>query len=198
MYRQLGIFLFTLTLLAACSAKKDLFVLMPDPGGKVGAITLYNNVGEVKLTKAFESVRFAKAKAPKVPVVISAEEVNKTFNEALEVLPQAPDKYILYFISGTTTLTQESKNKLPDILKNIKKRIPCDVSVIGHSDTKGNYKNNLKLSWQRAVKVKEELLAIGVYPELIEVASHGEAAPLVPTGDNVSEPQNRRVEVSVR
>jgi outer membrane protein OmpA-like peptidoglycan-associated protein len=33
---------------------------------------------------------------------------------------------------------------------------------------------------------------------MIEARSHGEAELLVPTRDNVSEPKNRRVEITVR
>ena len=42
------------------------------------------------------------------------------------------------------------------------------------------------------------LAAEGIDPGALEITSHGEANPLVPTGDNVSEPRNRRVEVTVR
>lgn len=42
------------------------------------------------------------------------------------------------------------------------------------------------------------LAAGGGGPGALEITSHGEANPLVPTGDNVSEPRNRRVEVTVR
>jgi outer membrane protein OmpA-like peptidoglycan-associated protein len=42
------------------------------------------------------------------------------------------------------------------------------------------------------------LLQEGIAPALLEVTSHGEANPLVPTADEVPEPRNRRVEVMVR
>ena len=40
--------------------------------------------------------------------------------------------------------------------------------------------------------------AAGADPRLIEMSSHGENNPLVPTADNIHEPRNRRVEISVR
>jgi outer membrane protein OmpA-like peptidoglycan-associated protein len=38
----------------------------------------------------------------------------------------------------------------------------------------------------------------GVDPSILDITSHGEGNPLVPTGDQVSEPRNRRVEITVR
>ncbi len=37
-----------------------------------------------------------------------------------------------------------------------------------------------------------------VSPGIIEITSHGKRRLLVPTGDQVAEPRNRRVEVTVR
>jgi outer membrane protein OmpA-like peptidoglycan-associated protein len=42
------------------------------------------------------------------------------------------------------------------------------------------------------------LTAEGLNPSIFEIASHGKDNPLVPTGDQVPEPRNRRVEVTVR
>jgi outer membrane protein OmpA-like peptidoglycan-associated protein len=37
-----------------------------------------------------------------------------------------------------------------------------------------------------------------VDPSIIDITSHGKDNPLIPTGDQVAEPRNRRVEVTVR
>jgi len=42
------------------------------------------------------------------------------------------------------------------------------------------------------------LIEVGLDASLIETTSHGEADLLVPTADNVAEPRNRRVEITVR
>jgi outer membrane protein OmpA-like peptidoglycan-associated protein len=42
------------------------------------------------------------------------------------------------------------------------------------------------------------LVQAGLIPAAIDLRSHGEAELLVPTADNVFEPKNRRVEVTVR
>ena len=46
--------------------------------------------------------------------------------------------------------------------------------------------------------MRDLLVAAGLDAALVEVASHGESNPLVPTPDNTAEARNRRVEVTVR
>ena len=38
----------------------------------------------------------------------------------------------------------------------------------------------------------------GIDPSVLDITSHGKDNPLVPTGDQVPEPRNRRVEITVR
>jgi len=42
------------------------------------------------------------------------------------------------------------------------------------------------------------LFGEGVDSSMLDISSHGKDNPLVPTGDQVSEPRNRRVEITVR
>ena len=57
---------------------------------------------------------------------------------------------------------------------------------------------NLMLSLRRAEIVKAELMRDGVAGTTIDVHGYGEANPLVKTGPNTKEPQNRRVEILFR
>ena len=50
----------------------------------------------------------------------------------------------------------------------------------------------------RAAAVREILVAAGVPAQKIENAGRGERELLVKSGDEVAEPKNRRVEISVR
>ena len=103
-----------------------------------------------------------------------------------------------YFITGTDRLTRQSEAELPDVLTAIREFPAAEVSVIGHTDRVGTPRGNVALGRQRAVAIRERLIAIGLSPSLIQVDSHGERNPLVPTADEVDEPRNRRVEVMVR
>jgi len=50
---------------------------------------------------------------------------------------------------------------------------------------------------RRANAVKNALVKEGVAPEAISVIGRGKLNPLVPTKDQVREPQNRRVEIVI-
>jgi len=55
------------------------------------------------------------------------------------------------------------------------------------------------LNLDREILTKRtDLIAEGVDPSILAIDSHGEDNPLISTGDGVSEPRNRRVEVTVR
>jgi outer membrane protein OmpA-like peptidoglycan-associated protein len=49
----------------------------------------------------------------------------------------------------------------------------------------------------RARKVADLLVVQGIDPNILEIESHGEDNLLVKTGDEVREPRNRRVEITV-
>jgi outer membrane protein OmpA-like peptidoglycan-associated protein len=92
----------------------------------------------------------------------------------------------------------ESLNQIPAILKRIKERTPVEIGVVGHTDTVGDKDYNYGLSLKRAKAVAALLAEKGVNPAILDITSHGKDNPLVPTGDQVYEPRNRRVEVTVK
>jgi outer membrane protein OmpA-like peptidoglycan-associated protein len=69
------------------------------------------------------------------------------------------------------------------------------IEVNGYTDTSGGADYNKRLSVRRGESVAAELVRDGVARDEIAVTGYGEANPLVPTGRNVREPQNRRVEI---
>ena len=69
------------------------------------------------------------------------------------------------------------------------------IAVTGHTDTSGAPAYNMALSLRRANAVKDALVREGVPAAAIAVTGRGETQLLVQTGDNVKEPQNRRVEI---
>ena len=178
--------------------EKDLFVLLPDQDGKVGEITISNKAGTTTLSKANESVQVTNNHIPARTKILAAPYIQENFNDTLQAIPGTADQYILFFSSGTIKLTKESREQLPLILKKIKGRLPCEISIIGHSDTEADSEYNLALSLRRAIHVKNKLFSIGAPRRFLEVSSHGENDPMIPTEDDVAEPKNRRVEIFIR
>lgn len=190
--------LLILLLLTGCGSK-NYFVLVEDPDGSVGEITVSNAKGATTISEANRMVTVKnRKKAPGTTVGISQSRIDSLFGQAVDAQPDPPITFILYFETGTPTLTVDSQQRIPVILETIAARNSVDTSVVGHTDTKGDEQQNNTLSAQRAREIADILISRGVDPAILEITFHGEKNLLVLTGDDVSEPLNRRVEVTVR
>jgi len=210
--RPLALFgLITLVLAAGCASKKTppstpvaapsptLLVLLPDPETKVtGRARVSNEFGSTNLTTARSSSRVIAAAAPGAATTLSEEEVTKIFGAALAALPPAPRYFTLQFRFESDALTAESAALIPDILQAVKAIAVPEVVVVGHTDTMGDAKSNVALGLKRAGTVRGILIQAGLPTSTIDVTSHGEGDLLVKTRNNVPEPRNRRVEITVR
>jgi outer membrane protein OmpA-like peptidoglycan-associated protein len=175
------------------------FVLFPEADGGAGALMVKNRHGSRLLTQPYETIEVMDADtAPSAPKKIDVETVRELFGDAAAAEPSPPVVFILYFQGGTAELTGESAAKIPDIIAAIEDRKAVDIGITGHSDRKGDVEYNLTLSLKRAEAVAESLYERGVDPDIVKVSSHGEENPLIETPDDVAEPRNRRVEVTVR
>ena len=187
-----------LIFVGGCAARNTMVVLVPDPDGKTGRITVANQAGEVEIAAPNQATTVRGIKeAPTPPANLDKVMIESVFSEAISIQPKQPVHFLLYF-SKDTTLTADSEKLLPDILSAIKERNSTDISVVGHTDTVGSAEYNMTLSKERAKEVKEILVRMGVATDNIRTTSHGKENPLIPTADNVREPRNRRTEVIVR
>jgi OOP family OmpA-OmpF porin len=176
-----------------------LVVLLPDPDtGEIGAATVTAEGTTVGLAESGMGTRVRAGSEPTVPVEIPTNEVDRIFGAALEARTLPPLSYLLYFDTGSEELTPESLRLVPEILEQIRGRPLADVTAIGHTDGVGTAESNADLGMRRAVLVRDLLVANGLNPTLVEVASHGEGDLLVPTADGEPEARNRRVEVTIR
>ena len=161
--------------------------------GHIGTVVVQRGKESVVLNQAYATTRDGAQ-----VVILPPEEIKQSFSATLQALPMKPAVFLLYFITGTDELTDESKADLQRILDELKNRPLPDVLVIGHTDTVGELGGNDMLSRLRAETVKSFLVGIGIPEERIQAAGRGKREPIVSTGDQVDEPKNRRVEINVR
>lgn len=181
-------------LLTGCVSER--VVLLPSADGRPTAVVVRDASGEIVLDAPYAGVR---RRAGEVEAYRStAAEVQEQFGAALAVQPPRARSFVLYFEAGGDLLTAESQLEIKAIEREIAARPASEVLVIGHTDTVGSFDANDKLSLKRAVAAREILIAVGIAKEKIEAAGRGEREPLVASGDEVAEPKNRRVEISVR
>jgi outer membrane protein OmpA-like peptidoglycan-associated protein len=183
--------------LAACtSARQDLFVVLPNPDGSAGAITVQDGKNSVLLDKPYAAGEVRGGTA--APVSVDASQVQQIFGPAIAARPVLPAHFRLYFISDSDNLTPASQAQYQAVFADIKRRGVYEVEVIGHTDTLGDKTYNQQLSLRRAKALRDQLVKDGLTGTSISVAGRGQLDPAVKTADQVSEPRNRRVEITVR
>jgi outer membrane protein OmpA-like peptidoglycan-associated protein len=173
-------------------------VLVPDPDGKTGRITVANQAGSTTIESPNQGTIIQDSKSqPSSPANMEKETIESIFSEALSIQPKRPVHFILYF-EKDVVLTSDSLRLMTDILTAIRDQDATDISVIGHADTVGSKELNFTLSKNRANSIRDLLVEKGVNVSYINTTSHGKENPLIKTDDNVNEPRNRRVEVIIR
>ena len=175
----------------------ELFAVLPGANGQAGAIVVRSNGSEQVLDTPYAASR-VQSDGSTVAAKVSAEEVQRDFGGTIDALPGRPASFLLYFLEGKDELTPASRLEMDKVFAELKRRPAPDIVVIGHTDTVGNLAFNDKLSLARAERMRELMIGLGIAPERIQAAGRGKRELLVPTEENVSEPRNRRVEISVR
>lgn len=175
----------------------EMVVVLPGPDGKVGTVVVERGGERVVLNQAYAASRISGGGAPQAQQ-ITASQVRGDFGPLLAALPGRPKSFLLYFLEATDEFTPESRAELDKMLAELRQRGAPDVVVIGHTDRVGTLQFNDRLSLQRAERVRSELVKLGIAQARIQTAGRGERELLVPTADEVPEPRNRRVEISVR
>ena len=179
--------------------QQSLVALLPDPdSGVTGRASVSNPAGTTDLSGPRESSSAATGGRPSPPMTMSEADLQRIFGEALAALPPASRHYTLYIRFDSDELTDESRALIPQILEVVAQQALPEVVVIGHTDTTGTVQSNVELGLKRANTVRTILIDARLNASLIQVTSHGEADLLVPTANDVAEPRNRRVEITIR
>jgi outer membrane protein OmpA-like peptidoglycan-associated protein len=111
------------------------------------------------------------------------------------ILVNLPDG--VTFATGSYAITPGFQTLLDRVSASLQQYPNSLVDVYGHTDTVGSTSSNQRLSEQRAQAVSNYLISRGVSSARIRWMGFGETQLKVPTGDNVNEPLNRRVEIKI-
>jgi outer membrane protein OmpA-like peptidoglycan-associated protein len=185
-----------LVTVSSCASRQALFVVLPNPDGGAGAVTIDDGQKSVVLDKPYAAGEMRKGSA--APVAIDQHQIDEIFANAIAARPILPSHYRLYFKNDSDIMTPESEPLYKSVFDDIKRRPVYEVEVVGHTDSTGELKHNQELSLTRAGFIREKLVRDGLDPKSISIAGRGWLDPRVKTADNVPEPLNRRVEITVR
>lgn len=102
------------------------------------------------------------------------------------------------FATGSAELTDQARRLLDELGAALMSEDlrPFRFRIEGHTDTVGSAAINQALSERRAAAVRAYLTSrFGVEAERLVAVGLGQTRLAVPTGDNVDEPRNRRVQI---
>jgi len=101
------------------------------------------------------------------------------------------------FEPNSTTLSPEGEKFLNLLGGTLRYYNLTTVEVDGYTDTSGPTDKNLAISQRRAEAVARAIESGGVDAKRIKAQGFGETGLKIPTGDNVNEPRNRRIEIRI-
>ncbi|WP_419730158.1 OmpA family protein [Lichenicola sp.] len=166
----------------------------PDTGTEQAEHSTFNNIFNHEI---LVGLRYSFDNPPPPPARMAPEPV--------AVPAPAPARsYLVFFDWDSAALTSRAAGVVEEAARNAEHVQTTTLEVDGYADTSHELPGdrgrdyNRRLSLRRADSVRAALIRDGVPASAIGVHGYGETNPLVPTGPNAREPQNRRVEIVFR
>jgi outer membrane protein OmpA-like peptidoglycan-associated protein len=101
------------------------------------------------------------------------------------------------FEAAKATLLPTSNPTLDKVVRSLKDNPNVEIEVRGHTDSTGDYKQNVALSLKRAESVKQYLVSRGIASMRITTDGLGPAAPIAPNNTSEGRQRNRRIEFRI-
>ncbi len=102
------------------------------------------------------------------------------------------------FEQSTTNLLTESSQELDMVVTFMKENPQVTIELSGHTDSRGNHADNVKLSLQRAEKVKDYLGSRGVDVKRMSSKGYGGVKSIASNDNEETRKLNRRVEFTIK
>ena len=192
--------LVALIVLAACAEpprQGTLVVVLPEADGGVGRVDVARGDDTIVLDQA-RAAASVDTRGGVAATSLDEAGVETNFGAALAAQPVPPRTFTLYFEFDSDALTPDSQTTFEQVFEDISARGHYEVTVVGHTDTLAEPAYNQELSLGRAGQIRDLLVERGIPAAAITAFGRGEYDLLVATADNVAEPLNRRVEITVR
>lgn len=132
------------------------------------------------------------------PRVVSAITVNAAeMAQSLEKSGRVA-LYGLFFATDSARIKPASRETLGEIAKLLHDKPQLKLLVVGHTDSRGSFKYNLKLSRRRAHAVVDALVQnYGIDPDRLKPFGVSYAAPTASNNNPFGRSRNRRVELVI-
>jgi outer membrane protein OmpA-like peptidoglycan-associated protein len=184
--------------LSGCGLPRDVIVLVPDEGGKVGGIVVSKAGAQHELSGSYAAIGTATPAQPNEIFSADQRTVESAFAGALAAKPRPPKVYTILFVLGQFEVDPAGFDTMTEAVAAARATANADITVTGHADAIGDDVSNRALSLRRAQAIYNALVSAGVRPSVIDLEYHGSSNPAIAAANGVPEPRNRRVEVTIR
>lgn len=103
----------------------------------------------------------------------------------------------LLFETNSATLKPDSAEQLANIAAILTAYPDVKIKIGGYTDNTGSSEFNMSLSEERAMNVRQELMALGINGDRIEAEGYGETHPVASNDTEEGRAQNRRIDLRV-
>lgn len=117
------------------------------------------------------------------------QECNDAFNDVLS-------KTSIRFQTGSATI-DAGNEELLQRLASLASTCPGNLTVEGHTDSRGDADMNNALSLARASAIRDALAALGIEATRMNAVGYGEAKPIADNESPAGRAKNRRIAISV-
>ena len=133
---------------------------------------------------------------------VKPEDAKNGYVETIiELAPQGANQLIrldrLIFALGKDEITEVSHDELDELATMLEDNPEMIIQLEGHTDFRGNAKQNMQLSERRVGAVRDYLVKKGIKKKRIRTKAFGGTKPLSRSNDEESRSKNRRVEVRI-
>jgi outer membrane protein OmpA-like peptidoglycan-associated protein len=187
-------------IMAGCAAPPpERVVLLPaDTERPIGGVVVRSGSAEVVLAEPFAEATVSRD--GRVQAARSdAATVEQRYGRWLVLRPAAPRVWTLLFDTGRERWDEAALEALlPALRESLAADPSAQLRLTGHTDSVGAVEDNDRLSLRRATLLRDELVRRGLPEQRLQAVGRGEREPRVATPDEVPEPANRRVEITLR
>jgi outer membrane protein OmpA-like peptidoglycan-associated protein len=204
------IFLFAMTLLAACKTFKKANLTQAEKGATIGVpagAVVGGAIGSRSDNTVLGAILGA-AVGGTIGVIVGnkmdkqAKEMERELGNTATVERVGEGIKLtfnsqLLFDFGKTELMETNKMDLQKFAKTLNLNPETDLLIVGHTDDVGAEAFNQELSEKRANAVANQLVSEGVNINRIRIQGWGETQPAVLNETEAGRTQNRRVEIAI-
>lgn len=130
-------------------------------------------------------------------VMVLAKTETRTTTTQSRLMPIIHSYTVLFDFDKSDVRANENAT-LDQVLREIGRYNPQQVTVTGYTDSSGKADYNQTLSREREQAVSQALIERGVKNQTIEREARGQYDQAVPTADGVRNQENRRVVIDFR